>query len=44
MLKTRKTFDKGLRPSWRWMRVQAEPDKAVEDCWQWSSTPLLEKF
>jgi len=34
IIELRLSIDKGLRPSWRWIRVQAEPDKPVEDCWQ----------
>jgi len=29
-------LDKGLRPVWCWMRIQAESDRTVEDCCQGS--------
>jgi len=36
-------FDKGIRPVWRRVWMQAEPDRAVEDCWQGYSTCLTLK-
>jgi len=37
-----KTVDKGLRPSWRRVRIRAESDKPVEYCWQGLSALLWE--